>query len=159
MSRFVADHLTDTVMQRLSGESALQNANRAILICSVDEHGWPHPAMLSSLELVARDARNIRLAPHRQSRTARNLQSNGRLTVVVADEGGVFYIKGDVILAAASMAADPDLAAFNMRVDSVLEDRAQEYEAARVISGIAVERGEWDRERAAAVLGELTAER
>jgi hypothetical protein len=157
MSRFVADHLTQPLLSRLSIESALNNADRAILICTVDEHGWPHPAMLSSLEVVARDARNIRLGPHHQSRTARNLRSNGRLTIVLADERGVFYIKGDVLLATPSMTADPNLAGFNMRVDSVLEDVPHDYESAKVVSGIAVERGEWNRSHAEAVLRELTA--
>ena len=155
MSHFLADQLTPTLLSRLSLESAFANVDRAILICTIDEHGWPHPAMLSGLELVAHDARNIRLAPHHLSRTARNLKSNGRLTIVLADEHGVFYIKGDVILVAPAMTADRNLAKFNMRVDSVLEDRPQDDEAATVVGGIAVERREWDRARAEKIVREL----
>ncbi len=68
----------------------MERADRAVVICSVDEHGWPHPAMLSSLEIVAVDGRNMRLAIHSRSRTARNLLANGRLTVIVADEEAVY---------------------------------------------------------------------
>ena len=38
--------------------------------------------MVSGLELVARDARNVRLALHARSRTVRNVHANGRLTVI-----------------------------------------------------------------------------
>jgi hypothetical protein len=157
MSRFLADHLSDALVGRLSIDRAWANADGAIVLCTVDEHGWPHPAMMSTLELVARDARNIRFAPHAASRTARNLMANGRLTVILADETGAFYLKGDVLLISAAMQAAPDLAAFNMRVDSVLHDVAEEHESARIVTGIRVERGAFDRARAEAVIRELIA--
>ena len=111
--------------------------------------------MVSSLELIALDARNIRLALHGASRSTRNLRANGRLTIVLADERGVFYLKGDVLMLAPFMAADQELATFNMRVDSVLQDDATAYEDARVTTGIRVERVDVDAERAEAVLREL----
>jgi hypothetical protein len=157
MSKFIADHLSDVLVARLAADRALANADRAIVICTVDEHGWPHPAMMSSLELVARDARNIRLALHAASRTARNLMANGRLTVILADESGAFYVKGDVLLVSPTMSASLYLAVFNMRVDSVLSDAAEEYERARMVSGIRVERIAFDRVRSEAVLRELLA--
>ena len=157
MSRFVGDHLPDALFTRLSIDRAFENMDRAIIIVTVDEHGWPHPAMLSSLELVARDARNIRLAPHAASRTARNLRANGRLAFVVADETGTFYIKGDVLLRDATMSAAQELAKFNMRVDSVLQDVPEDYERARIVSGIRVERRDVDRARSEAILRELLA--
>ena len=159
MSKFVADHLTNGLVSRLSIDRAIEYADRAIVICTVDEHGWPHPAMLSSLELVARDARNIRLSPHVASRTARNLKANGRLTLILANATGVHYIKGDVLLLAPSMTAAPELAKFNMRVDSVLEDNPADFEDARIISGIAVTRAGIDVGRARSILTELLADR
>src|SRR5687768_13372110 len=98
MSRFVADHLPGPLLARLSRDAAFAEANHAIVMCTVDEHGWPHPAMLSSLEVVARDARNVRLGASASSRSTRNLQANGILTLVVADERAVYYVKGDVLL-------------------------------------------------------------
>ena len=114
--------------------------------------------MLSSLEMIARDARNIRLAPHVASRTARNLLANGRLTAILADETGVFYVKGDVLRVTAFLESDQNLAKFNMRVDTVLQDDPAAYEAARVVSGVRVERGALDRERAERILRELMAD-
>ena len=111
--------------------------------------------MVSSLELIALDARNIRLALHSASRSTRNLRANGRLTIVLADERGVFYLKGDVLMLAPFMAADQELATFNMRVDSVLQDDATAYEGARVTTGIDIARGAIDEARARTVLSEL----
>ena len=155
MSRFVADHLPEALLGRLSIDRAFDHTDRAIVICTVDEHGWPHPAMLSSLELIARDARNVSLATHASSRTTRNLVANGRLTLILVDEQATYYVKGDVLLRSAAMHAAQELAAFNLRVDSVLHDVAEDYERARISSGIRVERGTLDRARAEAVLREL----
>ena len=158
MSTVVSDHLTTALLDFLSTEHAIDRAARAIVICTVDEHGWPHPAMLSSLELVARDAQNIRLTTHVDSRTTRHLTRDGKVTVIVADEGGVFYIKGNALLLPATVPTAPDQVLFNMRIESVLEDNPAAHEEARVTSGIRVERGALDMARAKAILGELTAD-
>lgn len=155
MSTFVADHLPDALLSRLALDRAIDHADRAIIICTVDEHGWPHPAMVSTLELVARDARNLRLAIHAGSRTTRNLEVNGLMTVIVADEEGVSYIKGYVLMRAALMAAAPHLASFNMRVDRVLEDKPTEPEHARLAAGLRITRTAIDLPHARAVLTEL----
>jgi len=155
MSRFISDHLPEPLHSALSRDRALAS-NRAIVICTVDEHGWPHPAMLSSLEIIAIDARNVRLATHVASRTTRNLKANGRLTLILVDVGTAYYVKGDVRLLSASMKTAPMLAMFNLRVDSVLADDPQAYEDARLTSGIVFERGPVDEQVVAAVLDELS---
>jgi hypothetical protein len=124
-------------------------------MCSIDEHGWPHPAMASRRELVAADARNIRFAMDRASRTSRNLRANGHLTLIVADEQGVFYLKGDVRQLAPTTSAAPARAKFNMRVDSVLEDSARADEQVRIVSGIRLQRTTGGDPHAEALLREL----
>ena len=157
MSSFVGDALPETLTHRLSADQALERSDRALVICSVDEHGWPHPAMLSGLELVALDHRNIRLALHTRSRTTRNLRANGRLTVILADEDAVYYIKGDT-LALAINAATPDLTRFNLRVDSVLQDASGADEHARIVTGIRITRDAMDPAAARARLDALLAD-
>ena len=157
MSKFVADHLNIELIARLSADTAIERANVAIVICTVDEHGWPHPAMLSTLEVVATDARNIRIATHVASRTTRNLTANGRLSLILADEQGVYYLKGDALLLAPAMRIVPHYAKFNFRVDSVLKDDPTESEHARVVSGIQVERPAVDVQAARSLLDELLA--
>jgi hypothetical protein len=149
MSRFVADHLTAPVLTALSRE------DHAIVMCTIDEHGWPHPAMLSAFEVAARDASNVRLALHVSSHSTRNLKANGKLSIVLAHEEGVYYVKGDVLMRAASMRNAPYNAAFNLRVDSVLEDNASDYERARLISGIRIERADFDVAAARVIRDEL----
>ena len=157
MSKFVGDQLNDPLLSRLGIERALEYGDRAIVLCTVDEHGWAHPAMASSLELVARDARNIRLALGGRSRSARNLQANGRLTLIAVDEGWAYYIKGDARLLAPALTARPDHAKFNLRVDSVLEDVAADYEQAHITTGIRLVRPTMDPTSAQALLDELLA--
>src|SRR5262245_32335603 len=155
MSSFVADHLPDTLLSRLSVERAIENAGRAIVLCTVDEHGWPHPAMVSSLELASRDARNIRLALHTRSRSLRNVRENGRLTAIVADEQSVHYIKGDALVVSPALSTRSEFSGINLRVDSVLEDSADDNEHARLTGGILVERDTIDSAAARALLDEL----
>lgn len=158
MSKFVADHLPAPLLSRLEIGRAVEHADRAIVIATMDEHGWPHPAMASSLELVARDRTNVRLAVGARSRTARNLQANGRMTVIVVDEGSAHYIKGDARLLSPTLAARPDHVKFNLRVDSVLEDIAADYEQARITAGIRIERPQPDPVASRALLDELLAD-
>lgn len=155
MSRFVADHLNPDLIAQLSADTAVARANTAIVICSIDEHGWAHPAMLSTLEVVAKDARNVRIATHIGSRTTRNLRANGKLSMIIADETAVHYVKGDVLPLAPSMRTVPHYAKFNLRVDSVLQDVPTEDENARIVSGIRVERSDLDTQKARSILEEL----
>ena len=155
MSRFVSDHLPASLQDALSADRARDNANRAIVICSIDEHGWPHPAMLSTFEVVAIDARNIRLATHVDSRTTRNLRANGQITLIFVDRGSAHYVKGDALLVSPALRSAQRLAMFNVRVDSVLADDPQAYEDARITTGITVERGSVDESAVAAILVEL----
>ena len=155
MSRFVADHLNPDLIAQLSADTAVARANVAIVICSIDEHGWAHPAMLSTLEVVAKDARNMRIATHVGSRTTRNLETNGKLSMILADETAVHYLKGDVLRLAPAMRTMPHYAKFNLRVDSVLQDVPTEYENARIVSGIRIERSDLDTQKARSILEEL----
>jgi hypothetical protein len=158
MSRFVGEQLNDALLSRLGADRAIEQAERAIVICTIDEHGWAHPAMVSSLELVARDARNIRLALHARSRSVRNVTANGRLTLIVVDDGSAHYVKGDARVVAPTLSARPDHSKINLRVDSVLEDVAGDYELARITSGIRIERTAIDVTGALALLEELRAD-
>jgi hypothetical protein len=159
MSRLIGHHLSDALLEALSAQRAIERTDHAIVICSVDEQGRPHPAMLSSLEIVARDVRHVRLAVHSASRTARNLTANKHLTLILADETGVHYVKGEAVLTTASMSSAPALSAFTLQVDRVLEDTPAAYEQAMLVSGIRITRGTLDMDRAQAILRELSSER
>ena len=156
MSRLIGDDLPEALLSRLSPVRAFDEADRAIVICSMDDGGFPHPAMLSSLEIVAVDATTIRLALDRASRTASNVQANRHVTLIVADERGVYYVKATASLVRRGMQQAPELTAYELRVDAVLEDDAAKHEGARVVSGIRVERDALDQPRSQRILAELT---
>ena len=77
MSKLVGDELPNDLYQRLLGNDLEQSAEKVILLATVDESGWPHLAMLSYFEVVAKDQRNLRLATYNRSRTTRNMRANG----------------------------------------------------------------------------------
>ena len=156
MSRLIGDDLPAALLSRLSPVRAVDEADRAIVICSVDDAGFPYPAMLSSLEMVAVDASTIRLALASASRTASNFHANRHVTLIVADERGVYYIKATASLVRSGMQPAPELAAYELRVDAVLQDDAATHEGARVVSGIRVERDALDEPRSQRILAELT---
>src|SRR5260370_18232381 len=92
----VGDSLPDDLYRRLAGNDLQRCAEKAILICSVDTNGFAHPAMLSYFEVVAKDARNIRLATYKGSSTSSNMRRNHKLTILVIDTRTAYYIKGTI---------------------------------------------------------------
>ena len=82
--------LTDDLFRRLSGAEVDAFAALALLVCTVDAEGWPHPAMLSYFEVAAVDRDNVRLAVYKDSRTCANMRERGKATLIVVDaEPGV----------------------------------------------------------------------
>ena len=126
MTKFVSNELPLDLYQRLCGNDLQAYAEKAIPVCTVDSHGWPHPAILSYHEVVAKDRRNIRLATYKASTTTNNMRRNGKLTILVLDERTAYYIKGSVQELAAEMRSSPHNSKLNLRVDQVLADEANE---------------------------------
>jgi hypothetical protein len=124
MTRLVGSELPEDLVQRFSAEALERYACNVVLIVSEGEDGWPHPAMLSHFEIVARDARNLRLAAYTDSRTTGNMRRTGRLTIVVVDEGMAYYLKGRVEELRPHMKSAPHNALLNFRVEQVLADDA-----------------------------------
>jgi hypothetical protein len=136
MSRRVGDALPDDLFERLNGRDLLAVADRAIVVCSVDDRGFPHPALLSYFEVVALDRRTIRLAIYSDSRTTLNARREGRLTLVLVDAGVAFYVKGTVQELSHSMRATSHNAKLNFQVTEVLADEPNpEFEPGAYISG------------------------
>jgi len=138
MSKLVGDQLPDDLYQRLLGNDLEQSAEKVILLATVDEGGWPHLAMLSYFEVIAKDQRNLRLATYNGSRTTRNMRANGKATISIIDERTVYYIKGKVEEIARAMVLAPQNSKLHFRVEQVLADAAnEEFEpGAYVASGV-----------------------
>ena len=98
---------------------------KAILITTVDTQGWAHPALLSYGEVIAIDARRLRLATYRSSKTSSNLRRSGRLTLCLIEAGMAYYVKTQAL----EQQAPPKLAGlarFEATVEQVLSDQARE---------------------------------
>jgi flavin reductase (DIM6/NTAB) family NADH-FMN oxidoreductase RutF len=136
MAKLVSQELTDDLYQRLSGQQVERHAEKVILISTVDANGWPHPAMLSYFEVIAKDRRNLRLAPYKDSASTNNMRRNGKLTISIIDERIVYYIKGTVEELSRQMKCSPHASKLNLRVEQVLVDQVQEpLEAEAHITG------------------------
>jgi hypothetical protein len=124
MARFVSSELPDDLYRRLAGEELEKHAGKVILVLTVDAEGWPHPALLSYLEVVARDRRSIRFATYAESGTSRNLRRNGILTLAVVDARVAYYVKGKVRELAPRLTSLPHSSKMELRVEQVLSDEA-----------------------------------
>jgi pyridoxamine 5'-phosphate oxidase-like protein len=109
--------LTDDLYRRLSGQFIDEHKNKVILIHTVDEGGWAHPAILSYFEVAAKDRRNIRLATYKTSRTTQNIRRTGKVTLSIFDERVVYYIKGT-----AEIGGDMRSASHNARISVAVEE-------------------------------------
>jgi hypothetical protein len=136
MATLVGDALPDDLLERLSGRALASCTDKVIPIFTVDLEGWPHPALLSYFEVVAKDRRNIRLATYTGSNTTNNMRRNGKLTLVILDARVAYYIKGEAQELRPQMQCAPHNAKLNLVVEQVLTDQTDEqYEPGAYLSG------------------------
>jgi hypothetical protein len=137
MSKSIGGHLPPEILERLSG-ARLHDADRVVVVCSVDDRGFPHAAILSDFEVVATDSCTIRIAVYGGSGTARNVRRDGRLTLLLIEPEFVYYIKGTAAELSASMRCAPHNAKLSLAVVDILQDSPDAgFEPnARIASGI-----------------------
>ncbi|HWP84383.1 MAG TPA: hypothetical protein VNN17_04295 [Terriglobia bacterium] len=140
MSQRLPPRLTDPLLALFNGERLEQQMGKALLLVTVDEAGWPYVAMLSFLEVVAADRSNLRVAPWNNSTTTANLRRAGKATLIVVDEAMAYYIQASAQELSRDLEGFPGMAKINLRIESILEDKALDYEgSARVTTGIRFE--------------------
>src|SRR5438309_10611692 len=136
MSQLIGHQLTDDLYQRLLGRDLERDAEKVILLSTIDESGWPHPAMLSYFEVIASDPCNVRLATYKNSSSTNNMRRNGRATLSIIDERAVYYVKGTVEEITREMQCDPHNSKLNLQVDQVLADQTnEEFEPGAYVAG------------------------
>ena len=151
MSRDLGNELPETLLMLLDGHSLPARLGKAILISTVDAKGWAHPALLSYGEIVAVDARRLRLALYGSSGTSGNLRRSGHLTLCFIEEGMAYYVKAQAV-EQQSVALPSGLARFEATVERVLEDQARKdlEPGARITCGIEFDAGKQASEQLAA---------
>lgn len=142
MSKLIGNELPEMLYRRLAGVELSAWSNKAILVSTVDSHGFPHPAILSYCEVVARDARTLRLATYKDSSTTSNMRRNGKVTFIMIDERMAYYIKGNARELAREMNCSPYNSKLECRVEQVLADEAnEEFEpGVYITSGVTYQR-------------------
>jgi hypothetical protein len=141
MSRLVGSEMPDGLFELMTRKG--NRAGKVIVMATVDENGWAHPAMASYYELVARGRGLINLAIGRNSTTERNLERTGAITLVVTDRHVNFYLKG-VARKIREQIDETPFSLFQVKLETVLEDQDP---AATIVQGIQYE---WDQSRKAA---------
>jgi hypothetical protein len=142
MSRELGNELPGALLSLLDGRDLLARMGKAILITTVDAQGSAHPALLSYGEVVAVDARRLRLATYGSSNTTSNLRRSGRLTLCLIEAGMAYYVKTRA-LEHQGRPDLPGLARFEATVEQVLVDQARDdlEPEARIIGGIEFDAG------------------
>jgi len=145
MSKRLPPVLTDRLNGLVNGERLDEQLRKVLLLVSLDEAGWPYVAMLSYLEVIAADRGNLRIAPWSNSTTTANLRRERKATLIVVDEEMAYYIQCSAQELERELNGFPGMAKINLRIESILEDKALDYEgAARVTTGIRFENPDMD---------------
>lgn len=139
MSQLLGKELTEELFARLKGDHVGSKKGKAIVIVTVDERGWAHPAMLSYYEVVAKSRSRIDLAVGQTSTTAKNLRRAGKITFLITDAGINYYIKGEAREVRGSMDAAPFMSLFCAQVEQLSEDQEPD---ALITSGVTFQRPE-----------------
>src|SRR5437773_12580884 len=88
MSRLIGKELTKLLLDRLNGQNVTPHESKIIPIFTLDDLGWPHPALLSYFEVVAKNSSTVDLALWKDSSTANNLRRLGKVTLMITDKIG-----------------------------------------------------------------------
>lgn len=133
MSRLIGNAITKELVERLSGNRVTTFEGRIIPIFTLDEKGWPHPALLSYYEIVAHNATTLDVALWKDSSTAKNLRTSAKLTIMITDRDINYYLKGTARELQYEMTGAPQVSRFRVTVEEVLEDQEPN---AQITSGL-----------------------
>jgi hypothetical protein len=123
MSQSIGKELTPALFQRLSGAEIAAHEGKIIPICTIDEAGWPHPALLSYYEVVAKNSSTLDMAVWKNSSTAINLRNAGKVTFILSDHRVNYYLKGRARELEFEMTGAAPVSRFRVVLEQVIEDQ------------------------------------
>ena len=132
MSRSLGAALPPALEKRLSQKDLPRLLGRGLPLLTVDDRGRPHPMFCSYLDVLATSATTVRVAVGARSNTRRNLEARGAATLLIAEPDATMYVK---CRAAGAPLIAGELARFDLVVEDVLEDEAEEGEGGTRITG------------------------
>jgi hypothetical protein len=137
MSQRLGKQLTEALLKRLSGQDVEAYEGKIIPIFTLDESGWPHPALLSYYEVVAKNLTTLDIALWKNSSTARNLRQTNKITFLITDKGINYYLKGSVKELQSEIPGIPLQSRFRVNTEELLEDQEPNAE---ITSGLTYRR-------------------
>jgi hypothetical protein len=137
MSRLLGNELTKALLERLNGQDVGIYEGKIIPIFTLDESGWPHPALLSYYEVVAKNLTTIDIALWKNSSTAKNLRQTNKITFLITDKGVNYYLKGKVKELQTEIPGVPLQSRFRVTTEELLEDQEPNAE---ITSGLTYSR-------------------
>jgi hypothetical protein len=137
MSQLLGKELTEALLKRLNGQDVDAYEGKIIPIFTLDELGWPHPALLSYYEVVAKSSTTLDIALWKNSSTARNLRQTNKITFLLTDKGVNYYLKGSVKELQTEIPGIPLQSRFRVTVEQLLEDQEPNAE---ITSGLTYQR-------------------
>jgi len=114
-----------------NGEDLLEKT-KAIALSTVDADGWSRVSLLSAGEIIFRPDEGFRFCVFEQSGTAANLARDGRMTLSMAHDGGIWELRLRATVCD-RQAAEASLAFFKAEIDSA---RLHSVPYAEVTSGV-----------------------
>jgi hypothetical protein len=123
MSQVLGKELTPALLERLDGSAIETHEGKIIPIFSIDSAGWPHPALLSYYEVIAKNPSTLDIALWKDSSTASNLRSAGKITLMITDHRVNCYLKGTVRELEYEMTGAAPVSRFRVNLQQVIEDQ------------------------------------
>jgi hypothetical protein len=123
MSQLLGKKLTPALFERLGGPHIEAHEGKIIPIFTLDQEGWPHPALLSYYEIVAKDPMTLDTAVWKNSSTAVNLRRAGKVTLMISDHRVNYYLKGRVEELEYEMTGAAPVSRFRITLEQVIEDQ------------------------------------
>jgi hypothetical protein len=123
MSQLLGKELPPALLERLGGSQVEEHEGKIIPICTLDEGGWAHPALLSYYEIVAQNPTTLDTAVWKNSSTAVNLRRAGKVTLMISDHRVNYYLKGSVKELEYEMTGAAAVSRFRITLEQVIEDQ------------------------------------
>lgn len=120
MSKSLGPQLNEDLMEKLQNGRFYREGGLGLAALTVDEQGWPHVAMAPGAVAVRPD--QLVMALGGRSKSLRYAEATGKITLLVAGPGTLYYVKGQVEVIRREMKLMSQEAALLVRVTEVLKD-------------------------------------
>ncbi|MHB1908096.1 MAG: pyridoxamine 5'-phosphate oxidase family protein [Nitrososphaerales archaeon] len=134
MVKVIGSSLPPRLLQKIKREIKNPRTNEVLLICSIDDHGFPKIALLSFLDIAIVSSKILLFAIGRASSTRRNLESRAQATLMLWEgdqRKGIVYVNGNCKMEKEKLfngVEGFETSCFSFKVASVAEDYSKDAE-------------------------------